>query len=262
MKFSADCSFHIGAQHLRSGLPCQDYAATAVMADGAFAVVSDGCSSGGRTDVGARVVALSAVREMRSGHMPTFQPLKIAGGFLGIGLSDLLATRITMSLTPNAATFNLEGDGVVAYQSERGHIGMAKVEWDRNMPCYPAYASDDFARFKAAHVESSGLMVTACGRIAGDPNPSMSEHQSFHGMILNGWPIVINFPCRAVAAFSDGVCQVDGMTWHEVVLDLMAFRSTAGDFVKRRMNRFLHDAGKRGRGPIDDIAMAAILMED
>ena len=26
MRFSADCSFHIGAQHLRSGLPCEDYA--------------------------------------------------------------------------------------------------------------------------------------------------------------------------------------------------------------------------------------------
>jgi hypothetical protein len=61
-----------------------------------------------------------------------------------------------------------------------------------------------------------------------------------------------------IALFSDGVTQVDGMDWRDVVAELLSFKSTEGDFVKRRMNRFLKDCQKHGKGPVDDISMACI----
>ncbi|MBR1034034.1 hypothetical protein, partial [Bradyrhizobium liaoningense] len=61
-----------------------------------------------------------------------------------------------------------------------------------------------------------------------------------------------------IAVFSDGVTQVDGMDWRDVVTALMSFKSTGGAFVKRRMLRFLKDCQAHGKGPIDDIAMACI----
>jgi hypothetical protein len=69
-------------------------------------------------------------------------------------------------------------------------------------------------------------------------------------LILGSWDFV--------AVFSDGVTQVDGMDWRDVVAELMNFKSIEGDFVKRRMNRFLKDCRAHGKGPIDDISMACI----
>ena len=63
---------------------------------------------------------------------------------------------------------------------------------------------------------------------------------------------------QSVGLFSDGVEQVDGMETDEVIQQLMNFKSTSGQFATRRMNRFLSEAKKSGRGPIDDIAMAVI----
>jgi hypothetical protein len=40
-------------------MPCQDYALSGVTRHLAYAVVADGCSSGGKTDIGARVLALA-----------------------------------------------------------------------------------------------------------------------------------------------------------------------------------------------------------
>src|SRR6266852_5492723 len=56
--YKADHSFRIGDQHLRSGMPCQDYALSGVTPSRAYAVVSDGCSSGGRTEIGSAITSL------------------------------------------------------------------------------------------------------------------------------------------------------------------------------------------------------------
>ena len=75
------------------------------------------------------------------------------------------------------------------------------------------------------------------------------------------------FPCAGwetarVSAVSNGVTQVDGMDWRDVVAELLSFKSTEGDFVKRRMNRFLKDCQKHGKGPIDDIAIGDRKVKD
>jgi hypothetical protein len=52
--------------------------------------------------------------------------------------------------------------------------------------------------------------------------------------------------------------QIPGMRWTVVVRDLLAFKSTEGEFAKRRMTRFIRDLSKDKRAPIDDISYAVV----
>jgi hypothetical protein len=74
MRLYTDDYFHIGAAHLGSGLPCQDYALSRSTGDMAYAIVSDGCSTGGRTDSGARVVAHTAEVAIRDDWLRNRRP--------------------------------------------------------------------------------------------------------------------------------------------------------------------------------------------
>ena len=70
-RFYVDDYFHIGQMHLGSGKPCQDYSFSGIIDEGAFAIVSDGCSTGRHTDVGARIIVLSTVNAIQRWLMPT-----------------------------------------------------------------------------------------------------------------------------------------------------------------------------------------------
>lgn len=255
MRFLADHSFRIGAQHLRSGTPCQDYAASGLAGDGAYAIVSDGCSSGGRTDIGARIITLLATKGVVEGKVSE-EPGQQSQDFLGITDSDMLATCLIAKVTPDKTSITVMGDGVVAIKAD-GHSRVTRIEWANNMPCYPSYVGDELLRYIALQ---GGPGATPChvdtwidGYLDSDNSKQLS--------VMDGgvYRIDILGPVDAVAVFSDGVSQIDGVQLKDAVYDLMDFKSVEGGFVKRRMNRFLRDP--KGKGPIDDISCAAILVE-
>lgn len=273
MRFAADCSFQIGAQHLRSGLPCQDYAVAGTVDTRAYAIVSDGCSSGGRTDVGARLIALREECAVVDMVLTSNQSIPRLRSVLGLNHRDTLATLVkVVAIPPNkylSASFGLkvQGDGVVAIKSPSG-LTFTKYEWKNNAPCYPVYEEDDFKGFidlqgglsaPAFHVETWWYTSSSGYHIMDETYRTVEE--SLYG---SDDSIVGSFvPGTCVAVFSDGVFQVDGMAWQDVVTSLMEFKSTEGAFVKRRLNRFLSvEAKAKGRGPLDDIAMAAIIVQE
>jgi hypothetical protein len=61
-----------------------------------------------------------------------------------------------------------------------------------------------------------------------------------------------------IAVFSDGVTQIENLGWQKAVSQLLAFKTTAGEFATRRLIRAVKDAEQLGKGPIDDIAYAVI----
>lgn len=261
MRFSADCSFHIGAQHLRSGLACQDYALAEADPFRGRAVVSDGCSSGGKTDVGARIIAHAARQAWNEGA-PISLTMKLAMTSLGLEESDLLATCLRLEvecINGEAKAFvRIYGDGAAAFVRRDGTIRMVRAEWANNAPSYPVYGWDGYRRF----IEAQGGPVAEGFTIVNYEFGHEAVASYPNAAVADGIMVKFDGQLHAAAVFSDGVCQVDGMSWQEVVRELMAFKSTTGDFVKRRMNRFLRDAAERGKGPIDDISMAAISFED
>lgn len=270
MRFTADHAFHIGSQHLRGGLPCQDYALSFAGPDHASAVISDGCSSGGHTDIGARIAARSTRTALAWSSWNYFNENMIdrfcrshdsfGRSALNLDQADMLATVGYVAIVKNHLCVRLIGDGVIAAKHSRGVV-MTRVDWDQNMPLYRAYADDDYAGFVMAHGGDRAAEVVKVTRHArGDVAPATDKiiPQPLYAM-LSGFTDRLDVrDFNFVAVFSDGVTQVDGMDWRDVVTELMSFKSAEGAFVKRRMLRFLKDCQKHGRGPIDDIAMACI----
>ena len=66
MQFFTDEYFHIGRAHLGNGQPCQDYALSGQTEETAWAIISDGCSSGGKTDIGARLITLTTAKALKN----------------------------------------------------------------------------------------------------------------------------------------------------------------------------------------------------
>lgn len=264
MRFTADHAFHIGSQHLRGGMPCQDYALSQTGPHFAAAVVSDGCSSGGRTDVGSRVVAHSTLTSIiENPHLDErwidghcHERDRRAMMALCLKPEDMLATSVYVAIWGDLAMSRIVGDGVTAAVLRDGRLVMNRVDWANNMPVYRAYGRQDYyQQFVAAH---GGLQALAFSQHVAGPDGEFSlPHTVQDGLV--GTCIDHDLQMfRFIAVFSDGVTQVDGMDWRDVVAQLMSFKSTEGAFVKRRMLRFLKDCQAHGKGPIDDIAMACI----
>ena len=288
MPLSTDHTFHIGEQHVRTGKPCQDYTLSGTTSDTlAYAIVSDGCSSGGMTDIGARLMVLATKRAilevLSQGDIPQDAEAVTAINTardayvhqyqleLGLGMNDLLATCLWAVATPDIVVAHIVGDGVIAIQYEEDLV-LHSFTWAKNMPYYPAYALDDSAKlFKKAQAEHATPLTyieesTVPSGTGGLPDGFLSKHnveEGIQGFIIargHSEPSYIPGKIRSIGLFSDGVTQVDKLSMPESVKQLMAFKSSSGQFATRRMNRFLTEVKKTGRGPLDDIAYAVITL--
>lgn len=269
MRFIADHAFHIGNQHLRNGMPCQDYAASEARSDSANAVVSDGCSSGGKTDIGARIVALNTLNALREGNAVTipfdqycFSLDEAVRQELNLKHEDMLATIGYIRANMQLAELRLLGDGVLAVQWGDTDVAMMRIEWANNMPAYRAYMLDDYAGLRNAMKD--WMLPNEHVWYHGDGTQHVYSRSFDEGIKGTNWVYPISstaaYPTN-FAIFSDGVAQVTAMDWKDVVKELMSFKSYEGDFVKRRMNRFIRDIHTAGKGPMDDIAMACVHIE-
>ncbi len=281
MNMATDHAFHIGEQHLRNGKPCQDYALSGKLSDTlAYAIVSDGCSSGGQTDIGARLVALATERAIRECvQQNIFAPASINAErdlyieayrrTLQLPLDDFLATSLWAIVQKDSLLLSVTGDGALAVMfDDHTEPLLYDISWDKSAPYYPAYRLGGLnERFKQHHENPTPLTITKNQQVGeGELNMTADQHYIEPGMSGLEFTFSRNddlFSSRicGVALFSDGVTQVDGISTIDVARALLSFKSTTGQFFTRRMNRFLQNARKVGRGPLDDIAGAVIHFE-
>lgn len=283
--FRTDYYFHIGYLHITGGKPCQDYALSGLHQDEAFAVVSDGCSTGRHTDVGSRLISFAvaaAIRERKDLGLAVTSETAARGiqllrsrvlhgdlqSLVGLRERDLAATCVYAHLAPDGGFLHVWGDGAVAIVRSDGSMSASSFYWANNTPFYPVYGADSRVSFIQAHgCDLNGLVLTE-ERRQFSPEQGWEEHAEIIPHTLMEGIAGITIPCSAqdgnkekiacVAVFSDGVMQVCGLAWTKTVQELLAFKSRAGEFAKRRMIRFIKDARKIGKGPLDDIAYAVI----
>ena len=288
MKFASDHFFHIGHTHYQSGKPCQDYATSLCEGDQAIAVVADGCSTGGQTDVGSRLVALGTLKSLREmdirpenslhgmlDNLQWRQRACVVGVQSRLNLShrDLLSTCVFACFTPQKGFVQVMGDGVVAWKRRNGVIEMIRYEWDKNAPFYPAYNWQGIEDFIAFHGGNLGAPVVTSTHAVVHSN--LSDHlngstcfdfddgkdtlySGIKGGLSWAWDKTFLENVDCVAVFTDGVTQIDNVPWNEAVVRLLSFKSTAGEFAKRRMMAEIRAMQKSGKGPLDDISYSVI----
>lgn len=283
MKISADHHFSIGEQHLRQGKPCQDYAISGEFENLAFAIVSDGCSGGQNTDVGARFTALSSRAAIRNSwalkhsgldekvveEINIEQSIIQRGTYRMLGLTeeDMLATCLYACFSEEGGLAHILGDGVLAWKSSDGLISMRRFDWADNAPLYPIYREDNFrafVRFHGGDITSQRLTAEewAYSPEGGYKHVKTSEFSVADGIKgqteLFSAIRVKEQKIDFVAIFSDGITQIENMDWKSAVVEMLSFKSAAGAFAKRRAISFLKTARESGKKPMDDLAYAVI----
>ncbi|MGI9296580.1 MAG: protein phosphatase 2C domain-containing protein [Gammaproteobacteria bacterium] len=265
VRVNADAYFSIGAAHVTSGVACQDYA----MAGEDYGIVCDGCSSGGRTDIGARMLALE-LDHLLSQHTTT-EPLgeshwtmlaALAKQGSRLNADDLLATMLYVRARDGTAWAQVMGDGVVAIKYANGRIEMERFMWNEGAPMYPAYLVGQLYEFYAFHDterpfqreswECSSDGTYQEGSVLNYPATSATAFG------INGASVPFDKSVAVVAVFSDGIGEVEGVDWKDAVVEAMAFKTFSGAFVRRRMIRAVKTWEKEGHHPKDDISMAAL----
>ncbi|MBP9821866.1 MAG: protein phosphatase 2C domain-containing protein [Candidatus Pacebacteria bacterium] len=279
MKLYADHYFHIGAAHYSSGKPCQDYSISGSNGTEAYAIVSDGCSTGGNTDVGARVLALATLQALKDSHLFVGRAdmdsrliasaqqatLKSTQLMLGLNRVDMLSTCAYIFINQNSGFVHVQGDGVIALRYRNGETMMFRSDWTKNAPFYPAYDDADaitfIDRIHGGNVVEATMSIKQCSSRVEEENINLIPFQDAR----SGFVVELSreklSELEFIAVFSDGVTQVEGVSWQEAVSSLLAFKNTTGEFAKRRMIRGIKDFHQVGRGPIDDISFAVVRIE-
>ena len=275
INFFTDHYFHIGDAHLQSGKPCQDYATSGTSGDAAYAVVSDGCSTGGNTDIGSRFVALSAAVAMKqSGTFAEvkerqFKLLVEAQEKFGLTCPDMYATCLSLYLTKNGGYASVLGDGVIAFVYKDRTAEILQYEWNDNTPYYEAYEEDHNATFLSTHGGDANAICLTEERWASGKDGEWRLIETRGLTLREGMAgIVTEIPeeklsaLAFVAVFSDGVSQIDETEFSSAVREFTSYKNLCGEFAKRRMLKAIKEFQRSGHQMMDDIAVAVISIEE
>jgi hypothetical protein len=269
----ADSAFVIGRSHQDSARPCQDYALAGSAGEIVWAIVSDGCSSGGHTDIGARLWSHAAQQvligssdlprsrdtlhtALQQQAAPLLQPFAAEDAYATLGLA------CSNGRQARAALF---GDGLVAVLMRNGELHSWELQYELNAPRYLAYARVD------AHLAGWQAMVRGSDislRIQRHDAAGTMLHDISHrydaatypGLWL-GWDRIDTL--QALLVCTDGAGSVPDQAAQDTLRQLLQIKNGTGQFMQRRLGAMAR-AWRKGqaRPPVDDLAAAALWLGD
>jgi len=286
---NVDCYFAQGKTHL----VCQDYAlAMRVPVPGAsepipeqpFVVLSDGCSSSPHTDLGARLLCLNALRFLEYGWL--YSPTSVVDRTLWASVtatvplhkvkgppletpSCLDATLLMASPHEFSVRAAAAGDGVIcARRRDTGVVETFRISFNGNAPGYPSYelSTTRLQMYLGEH----GLRKVEhfVGRELAGCFENQIDHDGYDTINTVWYRDFLQDDYDLVVLFSDGVesFQREEKPGHFVPVDmfdvldqLLALKNFKGEFVVRRMRRFLSKFCPQNKWHHnDDLAMAAM----
>ncbi len=266
-----DAYFTIARQHLI----CEDYA-LAVSEPIPHIVLCDGCSSSSFTDTGARILAASASKTLRehfekesSEGLPSYTDFGYAvanrarhvNDMLGLPANALDATLLLAVPYHRQIHVYVYGDGNILTHDTTGQIGGVQLSFAKNMPFYLSYWLDKSRREGYIAANDGGKDVLTIQGFQADQEQIRTA--DYDAALL--FPFDLN-AFSAIALASDGVSSfmsVEGQQKipdSDIIEQLLAYKTTKGDFVKRRVRRMLKTYEKDGIYPTDDVSVATLMI--
>lgn len=239
---------------------CQDY----TLSGNDFVVLSDGCSSSPDSDLGARYLCHAA------GHRDSLYQGSFDSGWvirraaraaatLGNSMSSLDATLLVATADENGfVRCYAAGDGVIAVRMRGGELRVWEID-DGPAPAYLSYrlSPGRMERYWQEWGTTRTIRYSRDGQV----------RREFELSIRQSYLFQLSFPIASIEAvflMSDGVKSFsDGdkrpVQMGDVVEEICALRSLRGEFVRRRLGRFLkRTCVSRSWSHDDDISVAAM----
>lgn len=266
-----DTAILTGAHHVAAARPCQDYCAAGVMdTTRAWAIVADGCSTGGQTDLGARAWALAARAALRERpeSEPTWQALQAA--VLGrahprlqeLEFADGYATLGVLTAHAGLVQATVFGDGALIARHLDGGITFVNLQYTDNAPFYLNYLRDAAvaAAWRAEYPGQVRRVVAHRFDDAGDlvalKTTDEPAETPFH------WTADVDADeLELVMLTTDGIGDCGGGLF-AAVRELAAVKTATGEFMHRRVAKLARQWARTDRMPSDDLAVAAIWLRE
>ena len=282
---NTDCAFYIGTTHE----VCQDYALSGKNS----IAVSDGCSGSPQSDIGSRVLSITAMNKMVDMdslyHFDQKECISLARPaikMLDISNKCLDATLLIVKYheEKNCVEAMCSGDGVIVIGTKTGRTIVIDCAYIDNYPFYMNYYYDKTGRLGNWDSEHNKREITQTiidpdGEIISTKILSDSDRLDVDlGIIIaTKTNIIINVPQTEglvdyVAIMSDGIhsfyekiitetskCN-QAVNYLDVLKELLTFKNFNSSFVQRRINKFRKNCIKKNWANADDFSLAAIYM--
>ena len=264
-----------------SHLSCQDYGRIGPDS----IVLSDGCSSSPDTDIGARLVALSALQADRDSQSGLVMDVKDVAG-LAFQMADDLdltsrtvldATMLMIQYKRPWAYITMVGDGVCGWRTRDGRTYLAKRSYEGNAPMYMGYLLSDLKDRVKSKESLEYLYVADVGPggtlpfVPGDTSDAPAiEHDDSDGTIrikVHEDDATMAFVATdGMLSFYKNVSTETSKTAEvarliDVAPKFLSFKTFAGKFVSRRAKKALQELKDEGYVPMDDFSMGVVLLE-
>jgi len=270
---------------------CQDYVINGQQnANTHYIFLADGCSGSNQTDVGARI--LCHTNKFYLPFSTSFDGIKIdnekimhsahiACGVIGINSECLDATMISVVNSKEIIKVNILGDGVVALKDKEGLLRIISFEYSENYPFYLNYKHPSnqerykkWLEEKQKHIfDVSVLDLTSAIKTSDNPDALFSRSDNDSTIATDPEHTKISI-CPDyydfVAVISDGVksfYKIDtlGRTTTlnhlNIVYEILNFKNTKGEFVKRRLNKFKKECEKNKIYHYDDVSLGVMYLK-
>jgi len=265
----ADAHFAIGKNHQ----VCEDYALAGTSEGLRYAIVSDGCSSSPDTDFGSRLMARAASEEF-SRWGDAFNPERCLWQAdtwrKGLGLDPYSLDATLLMAFESEATVRVlvTGDGVVAARVRgTAEYHYWAVRYPSGAPGYLSYRLDP-NRMAVFLEQTKGIRQIEHSYGPRDEVRCINVPLQAWGF---AWALQLDPAIYdLVAVMSDGAesfqrregTRLTSVPLTEVLDQVMAVKSLTGEFMTRRVNRFLTKfCAKNGWQHYDDFAVAALALD-
>jgi len=262
--------FSIGQTHN----VCQDYAAAKLVEietenaiTHSILAVSDGCSSSPDTDIGSRLLVQHSLNTARFGVIHGEDVIFAAfetSSRLQLSRRTLDATLLIAQIDQNRNLINTKiwGDGVVWVKYKDGKEQTIDIEFSNNAPAYLSYfLTPDLINL----LLESKCLRTVTDMVAGrEPIVSVDDTSNQYEWSREFCLSDVD----TMMIFSDGIKsfrkKVNGAYQNvplaDVLKEVTAIKNYNGEFMVRRMKKFLHEfCPKNSWIHEDDVAVAAMV---
>lgn len=268
-----------GIKHIEKGQLCQDYSIGFTVDQYTFLVLSDGCSSGGATDLGARLICLKAKQLLQKDpeliKTPTLIEEKIcqyiAENQLELHAVDYLATLQIVGYDGQLIYVISFGDGAFGFIKKDGSQYIVTADYSNNAPYYFNYKINANLGKAWLSQEKGIKKITTYVRTDATESFEVKNVNSFTPKWDSQLNTIVNtvyydvFDASDISMLfiaTDGFMSFEKCTMSQVWEQLLGFKSTVGQFVQRRLaaqsRRWLKDLEL---GPSDDLSIGVIVTE-
>lgn len=233
-----------------------------------YIILADGCSSSKDTDIGARILAHCAKKYLTTFHnlhedcanktlaYNMIYSAKSTLYLLGLHETCLDATLIIAFERDDEIVVWVYGDGNIIIKHRKSELEIINFDCN-NMPFYLSYYLNDERQQLWHNRENAEVKINGT-IIVDDEEPHTFYHSYDFERNMFEYRILKN-EIEMLAITSDGIESFD-LNYVDIVRELVAFKNTNGEFVKRRCKRALKNFHKDGYEHYDDISFGAMII--